>query len=611
MMEKARILIVEDEWVTAEDIRQTVEGMGYEVVAAVASGEQAIEKVQKEGADLVLMDIILQGDMDGIAAGSRIYSEMGIPVVYLTAHADEATLQRAKSTGPFGYILKPFNERDLRAGIEIALEKSRSERSLAHINSVLRAIRQVNRLVREEKDADVLIHKACDALVGARRYCSARVIMVDKAGNYKRSVESGPERGILPKIEMLQYQSLSRIEKKALNRQGVFSVSMEDLFSAYDLQLEGNHKRSVLFARLEHGGRIFGLLSAAIASSLATVKEELELFGELAAEIAFGLHDIATEEKGKKTEVALIASEERYHRMINNSADGMLIIDEKGMVLFANPAAEEILGRKQGRLVGQSFGFPMAASETTELDVVCGEGRVIVAEMRVSETEYEGQTVSLAALRDITQHKQTQATLEQTLDKLSRAMTATVGVVAMTVEARDPYTAGHQRRVAELARVIAREMGNSEEFIDGIYMAGLIHDIGKIAVPAEILSKPTKLLNIEFELIKNHSQAGYDILKDVEFPWPIAQIVLQHHERMDGGGYPHGLKGEEILLEARIIAVADVVEAMAMHRPYRAALGIDVALKEIADHSGVRYDSQVADACLKVFRENKFQFNSA
>ncbi|MDD2301896.1 MAG: HD domain-containing protein, partial [Eubacteriales bacterium] len=162
-----------------------------------------------------------------------------------------------------------------------------------------------------------------------------------------------------------------------------------------------------------------------------------------------------------------------------------------------------------------------------------------------------------------------------------------------------------------LARVIAREMGNSEEFIDGIYMAGLIHDIGKIAVPAEILSKPTKLLNIEFELIKNHSQAGYDILKDVEFPWPIAQIVLQHHERMDGGGYPHGLKGEEILLEARIIAVADVVEAMAMHRPYRAALGIDVALKEIADHSGVRYDSQVADACLKVFRENKFQFNSA
>ncbi|MDD2303008.1 MAG: response regulator, partial [Eubacteriales bacterium] len=451
-MEKARILIVEDEWVTAEDIRQTVEGMGYEVVAAVASGEQAIEKVQKEGADLVLMDIILQGDMDGITAGSKIYSELGIPVVYLTAHADEATLQRAKSTGPFGYILKPFNERDLRSGIEVALERSRSERSIAHINSVLRTIRRVNQLVREEKDADVMIQKACDALVGFRGYGHVRIALSDGVGNFIKTVECGSEKGVLPRIELLKDNELSPVEQKALNQAGVVVVPIQTLLSAHGFQPGGDQKQSALLTRLEHDGRIYGLLMAAISAGLATAQEELELFGELASEIAFGLHDIATEEKGKKTEVALVASEKRYHRMINNSADGVLIIDEKGMVRFANPAAENILCRKQDRLVGQSFGFPMAASGTTELDVVCGEGRVIVAEMRVSETEYEGQALSLAALRDITQHKQTQASLEQTLDKLSRAMTATVGVVAMTVEARDPYTAGHQRRVAELAR---------------------------------------------------------------------------------------------------------------------------------------------------------------
>ena len=178
----------------------------------------------------------------------------------------------------------------------------------------------------------------------------------------------------------------------------------------------------------------------------------------------------------------------------------------------------------------------------------------------------------------------------------------------MIVETRDPYTAGHQRRVADLARAIAEEMGFSRSKIAGIRMVGIVHDIGKVAIPAEILSKPGRLNGTEFELIKNHSQVGYDILKPIKFPWPVAQIVLQHHERMDGSGYPRGISGEEILMEARILGVADVVEAMASHRPYRSALGIDKALAEISINRGKLYDIKVVDACLKVFKENGFKF---
>jgi len=191
---------------------------------------------------------------------------------------------------------------------------------------------------------------------------------------------------------------------------------------------------------------------------------------------------------------------------------------------------------------------------------------------------------------------------------LQKSLEQSIQVIADTVEARDPYTAGHQRRVGELATAIAREMGLPEEKIHGIHLAAVIHDLGKIHVPAEILAKPGKLTDIEFMLIKTHPQAGYDILKDVDFPWPIADIVRQHHEKLDGSGYPRGLKDGQILLESRIMTVADVVEAMASHRPYRPALGIEAALKEIERGRGSAYDPAVADACLKLFHEARFAF---
>ncbi len=196
-----------------------------------------------------------------------------------------------------------------------------------------------------------------------------------------------------------------------------------------------------------------------------------------------------------------------------------------------------------------------------------------------------------------------------TAQRLRQGLERTVEAIAATIEMRDPYTAGHERRVVELATAIARALGLAEEKIEGLRFAALVHDIGKIRIPAEILSKPTALSPIEFEMIKSHCQVGYDILKGIAFPWPVARIVLEHHERLDGSGYPSGLKGAQTLLESKILTVADVVEAMASHRPYRPALGIDAALAHLTEKRGLWYDPAAADACLRVFREKGFRFS--
>ena len=208
--------------------------------------------------------------------------------------------------------------------------------------------------------------------------------------------------------------------------------------------------------------------------------------------------------------------------------------------------------------------------------------------------------------RDIALRKQAEADLEAGLDKLRRALDATVQAMGLTIEMRDPYTAGHQRRVSKLSCAIAQVMGISPNQIDGLRMAGDIHDLGKIYIPAEILSKPGQLTDIEFTIIKTHPQVGFDILKAIDFPWPVAQMVLQHHEWINGSGYPGGLKGDEILYEARILGVADVVEAMSSHRPYRPSYGIDRALEEIQSRSGQLYEPAIVEACLRLFRDKGF-----
>ena len=230
------------------------------------------------------------------------------------------------------------------------------------------------------------------------------------------------------------------------------------------------------------------------------------------------------------------------------------------------------------------------------------------------ETIVQKRTAELTALnrqlqQEIEERKRTQKKLSHSYLELQQNLDKIVNAMSLTLEERDPYTAGHQRRTTDLSLAIAREMGLSAHKTKGLQMAGLIHDMGKISVPGEILSKPGCLNEAELQLIKRHPQVAYDILNQIDFPWPVDQIVLQHHEKLDGSGYPQGLSGEEILLESRILCVADVVETMETHRPYRPSLGRDAALEEISKNRGILYDPEVVDACLRLFRETDFQYS--
>jgi len=214
---------------------------------------------------------------------------------------------------------------------------------------------------------------------------------------------------------------------------------------------------------------------------------------------------------------------------------------------------------------------------------------------------------AVLVVRDITQQVEYDRRIQESMDTLTRAMYGTIEAITKTVETKDPYTAGHQKKVADIAKEIAKDMGLSRDVIESVNLAGQIHDLGKIAIPSEILNKPGRINEIEFALIKTHPEMGYEIVKNIDFPWPIADIVFQHHEKIDGSGYPRGLKGDKILIQARIISVADVLEAMASHRPYRAALGVDAAFEELKSHAGTHFDPDVVNSCLRIFKDKGFK----
>jgi PAS domain S-box-containing protein/putative nucleotidyltransferase with HDIG domain len=275
---------------------------------------------------------------------------------------------------------------------------------------------------------------------------------------------------------------------------------------------------------------------------------------------------------------------------------------------------DELLGHDLRDFMAPEYGKRLheAVSDGTsilETAHVRKDGTVMPAEVHARVTDWGGRDVRLAVVRDITERKKAEERLRDSNVKLEQVVQGTLDVIEQIVEASDPYTSGHQRRVAQLAVAIGREMGLPEEScISLVRTAAVIHDIGKTTVPSEILSKPGRLTPEEFGLVKTHSQVGYEIIKRARLPDPVAEVVLQHHERLDGSGYPQGLSGDDILPEAQILAVADVVEAMFSHRPYRPALGIDAALNELSAGRGTRYYPDVVAACTAVFREKGFTF---
>ncbi len=326
----------------------------------------------------------------------------------------------------------------------------------------------------------------------------------------------------------------------------------------------------------------------------------------------------------KLAEESIRESEEKYRNLVERANDGIVIVQD-GIIKYANPRMAAIFGFAIEEFVGTQFTEYVHPDEIERIveryklrlegenvekhyDMILRhkDGRMINAEVNADVVPYQGAIADLVFITDVTDRIRAQTELRFSLARLQELLSDTIKAIAKVVEMKDAYTAGHQRQVTKLACAIAQEMGLAEDQIEGIRLAGLVHDIGKISAPAEILSKPSELSEIEYALVKMHAQVGHDILKEINFPWPIAQILLQHHERYDGSGYPNGLRGESILLEARVLGVADVVEAIAAHRPYRAALGIDTALDEITNKRGTAFDPVVVDACVRLFREKSY-----
>lgn len=453
---QSRILLVEDETIVALDVSRRLKKLGYGLAGTVGSGEEAVRVAGDLDPDLVLMDIMLSGEMDGIEAASILRERHGLAVVYLTALADGPTLERAKLTEPFGYILKPFEDRELASTIEMALYKSRMDR----------------RLVENERLFSITLKSLGEA-----------VITLGHGGRI---------RYLNPEAERLLGVSASEVQ----------------------------------------GERLVEVLHIVNPSRTGAVcRDALGAFG---AGVVSADHPILVTRRGDRIPIEKHISP---------------IIDEKG--------------RKQGMVL---------------------------------------------IFRDISLRRRTEEALRDAVCNMRRALEETVNALAVTSEKRDPYTAGHQQRVSALAGAMAEVMGLSVERREGLRVASLLHDIGKIYVPTEILAKPSLLSPMEMSIVKTHSEVGHEILQNIPFPWPVARMVLEHHERVDGSGYPRGLTSEEVLPESRILAVADVVEAMSSHRPYRAALGVEPALAEIGKHRGTRYDPLAVDACLEVFRDKTFDF---
>ncbi|MBI2960543.1 MAG: PAS domain S-box protein [Betaproteobacteria bacterium] len=340
-----------------------------------------------------------------------------------------------------------------------------------------------------------------------------------------------------------------------------------------------------------------------------------------------GYHGVATDiTERKHSEKALRAAEEQFRGLVEQAIAGIYIIQD-GRIVYANPRAAEILGQgSTGELIGSDPLLWVAEADRSKVaesmrrliegearsvaldfDALRRDGVTIQVGANAARAPHEGRPAIIGLMQEISEKKRAEEEIRRYVGQLETAFMSTVKVATTLGEMRDPYTAGHQRRVAEIAVAIGSELGFDARRQEGLRVAGYLHDIGKMTIPAEILAKPSQLTPIEMELIKAHPQASYEVLKDVDFPWPVARVALEHHERMDGSGYPQGLKGEAILLESRIMAVADVIEAMASHRPYRPGLGLERALAEIERGRGSAYDPAVADACLRLFREKHYQ----
>jgi PAS domain S-box-containing protein len=668
MRETLRVLVVEDNRGDIDLIREALSDTRFVnfQIDSVSRLSEALARLKNTGIDLILLDLGLP-DSNGLETFRRLLeAKPRIPVIILTGNDNEEMAVAAVREGAQDYLIKglPWG-RLLAHSAQHAIERKQRESREQLVREVLDLLNRPAAAMETIHDILQLIKKGTGfEAVGIRLkegndfpyyatngfpedfvQAESRLCAYDEAGKIVCDEQGNPV------LECMCGNIIYRRTDASLpffTASGSFwtnstsellaSTTEEDRQSRTRNRCHGEGYESVALIPLQTGDEIIGLLQLNDHRRKRFTLEMIHFFEGLGASIG-----IALTRKRAEVEIrALLESVQRekirLSSLVNSITDEVWFADAQKRFTLANPSALrqfcidpdqtiEVESLAKSLIVLRPDGSVRPVEEAPPLRALLGE--VVINQEEIVQVpasgEYRHRQVnaapvrdfsgniigSVSVVRDITEKKRGEKQLQDTLESLRKAVSTTIQVMVSTVEARDPYTAGHQTRSADLARAIATELGLPQDKIDGIRMAGSIHDIGKISIPAEILSKPTKLTEIEFSLIKEHAYKGFEMLKDVESPWPLAETVYQHHELMDGSGYPRSLKGEEICIEARILTVADVVEAMASHRPYRPGLGINAALDEIENNRGTIYDKTVADACLRLFREKSFKLAKA
>ena len=511
-------------------------------------------------------------------------------------------------------LLKKEREQHLKA--EILAKVALILTSKLNLSDVLEeVIRQVKRLVP---------------------YSACNISLIEKGGLYNVHSVGYDKYGSKKFVNNFTYP----VDKLFLDKEVIKSAKSLLIFDTHQdprwiIFKETSWIRSRLSMPVCLGNKVVGLLSVDSNAPGKFVKDDIKKLQPLVNAAAIALENARLFEEVRKEITERKQAEENEKnakdelQMIMDSVPALIFYkDIEGRIIRANKTLANLLKMPIEDIIGKTTEelFPKEQAEGMRKDdkkvMIYGKPKRNIIQPyttpdgvkwqisdKIPYRDKEGKITGVIGLaKDISDWKKSEEELQQSYQRLKKTMDAAIDTVSNIIEAKDPYTSGHQYRVCQLAVRIAQQMKLPEDKIEGIRIASLIHDIGKIGLPAEILSKPTKLTEIEFSLIKNHSQIGYDILKSIDFSYPIARIVLQHHERLNGSGYPNGLRADKILLEARILGVADVVEAMSSHRPYRPALGIDKALEKISKNKGILYDPEVVDMCLDLFKEKEFKF---
>jgi PAS domain S-box-containing protein len=583
--ELIRVLLIEDNPGYSEVIQimlEKVTDTRFEVVCAKRLSE-GLQVLSDEHIDVVLLDLKLP-DSQGIDTFEKVHAHApDIPIIMLTVTDNDALALEAIHKGAQDYLVKErVDGKLLDHSIQYAIERKHEVKGLRdYRNYLMEQVEESSAALRESEERyRTFFEQSKDVIFLTGR--DGAIIDVNQAT-----------------IDLFGY---TRKEMTEMRVQKIYDNPADHIRFQQLIESAGAVRDFESTLRKKDGTPI----QCSITASLwRTADGKLRGYQGIIRDI--------TDRKRIEThlrEQALI---------FENIHDGIIMTDLEGNILSWNPAAEKMFGYYKDEIFQKTIGVLATKVVegtlgddrwTGEIAFTRKDGSEGICETTFIPLRDQGDNIisMFGVCRDITERKQAEERLQQSYDHLRETLIATVNILASTIEMKDPYTAGHQRRVTTLACAIAEEMGLTDDQFDGLRMAGLIHDLGKINVPAEILSKPGQINDVEFSIIKYHPQICHDILKTIELPWPVAKIVLQHHERMDGSGYPQGLKGDDIMLEARILAVADVVEAMASHRPYRPALGIKQALEEITKNKGILYDPTVVDVCKRLFTENKFQF---